>query len=183
MKASDLFIAALEAEEVEYIFAVPGEENLDLLESLRTSSIELVLTRHEQGAGFMAATYGRLTGKAGVCILHDLVGLMNGSMAVYNAWGDKAPVVVLGAGKTALDYGISEVARVQGREIVSSDLQDAFLPRQDGWALLVQGVPAVLVSSALADRADFESFMGSDYHRASDDPGQARLTTAGQAFK
>ena len=62
MKASDLFIAALEAEKVEYIFAVPGEENLDLLESLRTSSIELVLTRHEHGAGFRAATYGRLTG-------------------------------------------------------------------------------------------------------------------------
>ena len=82
------------------------------------------------------------------------------------------PVVVLGAGKTALDYGISEVARVQGREIVPSDLQDAFLPRQDGWALLVEGVPAVLVSSALADRADFESFMGSDYHRASDDPAR-----------
>ncbi|MBH1943765.1 M28 family peptidase [Erythrobacter sp. YJ-T3-07] len=82
------------------------------------------------------------------------------------------PVVVLGAGKTALDYGISEVARVQGREIVSSDLQDAFLPRQDGWALLVEGVPAVLVSSALADRADFESFMGSDYHRATDAPAR-----------
>lgn len=68
IKASDLFVKALESEGVEYIFAVPGEENLDLLESLRTSSIELVLTRHEQGAGFMAATYGRLTGKAGVCM-------------------------------------------------------------------------------------------------------------------
>lgn len=68
VKASDLFVKALESEGVEYIFAVPGEENLDLLESLRTSSIELVLTRHEQGAGFMAATYGRLTGKAGVCM-------------------------------------------------------------------------------------------------------------------
>ncbi|CUK20068.1 Acetolactate synthase [Ruegeria denitrificans] len=67
-KASDLLVAALEAEGVEYIFAVPGEENLDVLESLRTSSIELVLTRHEQGAAFMAATYGRLTGKAGVCM-------------------------------------------------------------------------------------------------------------------
>ena len=67
-KASDLFVRALEAEGVEYIFAVPGEENLDMLESLRTSSIKLVLTRHEQGAGFMAATYGRLTGKAGVCM-------------------------------------------------------------------------------------------------------------------
>jgi acetolactate synthase-1/2/3 large subunit len=68
MKASDLLVKALEKEGVKHIFAVPGEENLDVLESLRTSSIELVLTRHEQGAGFMAATYGRLTGKAGVCM-------------------------------------------------------------------------------------------------------------------
>lgn len=68
MKASDLFVKALEAEGVEYIFGIPGEENLDLLESLRHSSIQLILTRHEQGAGFMAATYGRLTGKVGVCL-------------------------------------------------------------------------------------------------------------------
>ncbi len=69
MKASDLFIQALENEGVEYIFGIPGEENLDLLESLRKSKkIKLVLTRHEQGAAFMAATYGRLTGKAGVCL-------------------------------------------------------------------------------------------------------------------
>jgi acetolactate synthase-1/2/3 large subunit len=68
-KASDLFIECLEAEGVEYIFGVPGEENLDFLESLSYSDkIELVLTRHEQGAGFMAATYGRHTGKTGVCI-------------------------------------------------------------------------------------------------------------------
>ena len=68
MKASDLFVRALEREGVEFIFGVPGEENLDILNSLRGSSIKLVLTRHEQGAGFMAATYGRLTGKAGVCM-------------------------------------------------------------------------------------------------------------------
>lgn len=68
MKASDLFVKALENEGVEYIFGIPGEENLDLLESLSASSIQLVLTRHEQAAGFMAATYGRLTGKAGVCL-------------------------------------------------------------------------------------------------------------------
>ena len=68
MKASDLFVKALENEGVEYIFGVPGEENLDLLESLKDSTIKLVLTRHEQGAGFMAATYGRLTGKPGVCL-------------------------------------------------------------------------------------------------------------------
>lgn len=68
MKASDLFVKALENEGVEYIFGIPGEENLDLVESLRTSSIKLILTRHEQAAGFMAATYGRLTGKPGVCL-------------------------------------------------------------------------------------------------------------------
>ena len=67
-KGSDLLVAALENEGVERIFAVPGEENLDVLESLRTSKIELVVTRHEQPAAFMAATYGRLTGKAGVCL-------------------------------------------------------------------------------------------------------------------
>ncbi len=68
MKATDLLIKALENEGVEYIFGIPGEENLDILESLRGSKIKLILTRHEQGAGFMAATYGRLTGKPGVCL-------------------------------------------------------------------------------------------------------------------
>src|SRR5271169_5089493 len=67
-KASDLFVKALAAEGVSCVFGVPGEENLDLLESLRTSSIRLVVTRHEQTAGFMAATYGRLTGRPGVCL-------------------------------------------------------------------------------------------------------------------
>lgn len=68
MKASDLFVKALENEGVEYIFGIPGEENLDFLDSLSRSSISLILARHEQAAGFMAATYGRLTGKAGVCL-------------------------------------------------------------------------------------------------------------------
>lgn len=68
MKASDLFVKALEAENVEYIFGIPGEENLDMLHSLKGSSIQLILTRHEQAAGFMAATYGRLTGQPGVCM-------------------------------------------------------------------------------------------------------------------
>ena len=68
-KASDLFIQCLEEEGVEYVFGVPGEENLDFLDSLsRSDSIKLILTRHEQGAGFMAATYGRHTGKTGVCL-------------------------------------------------------------------------------------------------------------------
>lgn len=68
-KASDLLVQCLEGEGVEYVFGVPGEENLDFLDSLsRSTRIRLILTRHEQGAGFMAATYGRHTGKAGVCL-------------------------------------------------------------------------------------------------------------------
>src|SRR5215218_5942560 len=67
-KGSDLLVAALESEGVDRIFGVPGEENLDVVESLRRSRIELVLTRHEQSAAFMAATHGRLTGRPGVCI-------------------------------------------------------------------------------------------------------------------
>ena len=67
-KASDLFVQALEAEGVDHVFGIPGEETLALIESLRSSGIRLVLTRHEQAAGFMAATFGRLTGRAGVCL-------------------------------------------------------------------------------------------------------------------
>ena len=68
-KASDVFVQCLEEEGVEYLFGVPGEENLDMLDSLsRSKQIKLILTRHEQGAGFMAATYGRHTGKTGVCM-------------------------------------------------------------------------------------------------------------------
>ncbi|MDT8450587.1 MAG: acetolactate synthase large subunit, partial [Wenzhouxiangellaceae bacterium] len=66
--ASRLMVECLEAEGVERVFGVPGEENLDLLEALRESSIDVVITRHEQGAGFMAACHGRLTGKPGVCM-------------------------------------------------------------------------------------------------------------------
>ncbi|MBX2805474.1 MAG: acetolactate synthase large subunit [Hyphomicrobiales bacterium] len=67
-KGSDLFVHALENEGVEYVFGVPGEETLDLLESLRQSNIRFIATRHEQAAAFMAATYGRLTGRPGVCL-------------------------------------------------------------------------------------------------------------------
>lgn len=68
MKASDLLVKVLENEGVQFIFGIPGEENLDFLNSLKNSKIKLILTRHEQAAGFMAATYGRLTGKPGVCL-------------------------------------------------------------------------------------------------------------------
>ena len=68
MKASDLFVKCLENEGVEYIFGIPGEENADFMMSLSESKIKFILTRHEQGAAFMADVYGRLTGKVGVCL-------------------------------------------------------------------------------------------------------------------
>ncbi|MEZ5335656.1 MAG: thiamine pyrophosphate-binding protein [Methanolobus sp.] len=68
MKASDLFVKCLENEGVEYIFGVPGEETIDLTESLRKSKIKFIPTRHEQSAAFMADMYGRLTHKPGVCL-------------------------------------------------------------------------------------------------------------------
>src|SRR5246500_3411490 len=67
-KGSDLLVAALENEGVQRIFGLPGEENLAVVEALRQSKIQLVLTRHEQAAAFMAATQGRLTGRPGVCL-------------------------------------------------------------------------------------------------------------------
>jgi len=95
MKAADLFVECLEAEGVEYIFAVPGEENLDVLEALRESSIQLVVTRHEQGAGFMAATYGRLTGDPGVCLSTLGPGATNLVTAAAQANLGAMPMVML----------------------------------------------------------------------------------------
>ncbi|MCK5351385.1 acetolactate synthase large subunit, partial [bacterium] len=95
MKASDLFVKCLEAEGVEYIFGIPGEENLDLLNSLKSSDIKLIVTRHEQAAGFMAATYGRLTGKVGVCMSTLGPGATNLVTAAAYAQLGAMPMVML----------------------------------------------------------------------------------------
>ena len=94
-KGSDLLVAALENEGVERIFGIPGEENLDVVESLRHSKIELVITRHEQAAGFMAATYGRLTGKPGVCITTLGPGALNLTTAAAFAHVGAMPMVMI----------------------------------------------------------------------------------------
>ena len=86
-KAADVVVQCPENEGVEYVFGIPGEENLDLLESLRKSKIKLVLTRHEQSAGFMAATYGRLTGKTGVSLSTLGPGATNPVTASAYAYG------------------------------------------------------------------------------------------------
>ena len=95
MKASDLLVKCLEQEGVEFIYGVPGEENLDMLESMRTSSIKLILIRHEQAAGFMASTYGRLTGKAGVCMATLGPGATNFVTAAAYAQLGAMPMVMI----------------------------------------------------------------------------------------
>ncbi len=99
MKTSDLLVKALENEGVRTIFGIPGEENLDVLDSLSRSSIELVLTRHEQAAGFMAATYGRLTGQPGVCLSTLGPGATNFVTAAAYAQLGGMPMVMLAGQK------------------------------------------------------------------------------------
>ena len=94
-KGSDLLVAALEHEGVDRIFGVPGEENLDLVESLHNSRIELILTRHEQAAAFMAATHGRLTGKPGVCVSTLGPGALNLSTGAAYAYLGAMPMITL----------------------------------------------------------------------------------------
>ncbi len=97
MKGSDVLVAALENEGVDRIFGVPGEENLDVVESLRRSSIELVVTRHEQPAAFMAATYGRLTGRPGVALCTLGPGALNlVTGAAYGFLGSMPMVLITG---------------------------------------------------------------------------------------
>lgn len=94
-RASELFVECLEAEGVDHIFGVPGEETLDLNESLSRSSIQFVPCRHEQGGGYIADVYGRLTGRAGVCLGTLGPGATNLVSAVADAFLDRAPLVAL----------------------------------------------------------------------------------------
>src|ERR1700761_9319412 len=95
MNGAEVIVSALENEGVEQIFGIPGEENLDLVESLRNSKIELVLTRHEQAAAFMAATYGRLTGKPGVCVSTLGPGALNLSTGAAYALLGAMPMIMI----------------------------------------------------------------------------------------
>lgn len=125
MKASDLFVSQLKEEGVEYIFGLPGEENLDLLESLRNSDIKLIITRHEQAAAFMAAAYGRLAGKAGVCFS------------------------TLGPGATNLVTGVAQ-AQLIGAPLISISGQKALI---DNWQARFQLVDVVRMMEPLCKKA------------------------------
>jgi acetolactate synthase-1/2/3 large subunit len=126
-KGSDLLVAALENEGVEQIFGVPGEENLDVVESLRGSSIKLVLNRHEQAAAFMAATYGRLTGKPGVCLTTLGPGALNLTTGAAYAFLGAMPMVMITGQKGIMT---SRQARFQIVDVVSAFKPITKLSRQ-----------------------------------------------------
>ncbi|HHJ13790.1 MAG TPA: acetolactate synthase large subunit [Gammaproteobacteria bacterium] len=120
MNAAQLFVRCLENEGVEYIFGVPGEENLDLMDALLDSGIQFITTRHEQGAAFMADVYGRLTGRAGVCLSTLGPGATNLLTGVADANMDHAPVVAI-AGQAGTNRLHKESHQVL-------DLEDIFRP-------------------------------------------------------
>ena len=120
MKAAELFVKCLENEGVEYIFGIPGEENLAVMDALLDSSIQFVTTRHEQGAAFMADVYGRLTRRAGVCMSTLGPGATNLITGVADANMDHAPVVAI-AGQAGTNRLHKESHQVL-------DLQNIFEP-------------------------------------------------------
>ena len=137
-KGSDLLAAALENEGVDRIFGIPGEENLDVVELLRTSKIELVLTRHEQAAGFMAATHGRLTGRPGVCISTLGPGALNFSTAAAYAHLGAMPMVMITGQKPILS---ARQARFQIVDVIGSMKPLTKMTRQ---VVSPQSIPTVV---------------------------------------
>ena len=120
MKAAELFVKCLENEGVEYIFGVPGEENLDVMDALLDSSIQFVTCRHEQGAAFMADVYGRLTGRAGVCLATLGPGATNLITGVADANLDHAPLVAIA--------GQADTNRLHKESHQVLDLEEIFRP-------------------------------------------------------
>jgi acetolactate synthase-1/2/3 large subunit len=119
-RASDLFVECLEAEGVKYVFGIPGEETLDLNQSLANSSVSFIPVRHEQGGAYMADMYGRLTGRAGVCLGTLGPGAMNLVTAIGDAYLDRAPLVAL--------TGQADLERMHKESHQFIDLVELFRP-------------------------------------------------------
>jgi acetolactate synthase-1/2/3 large subunit len=119
-RASDVFVECLEAEGVKYVFGIPGEETLDLNRSLANSSVSFVPVRHEQGGAYMADMYGRLTGRAGVCLGTLGPGAMNLVTAIGDAFLDRAPLVAL--------TGQADLERMHKESHQFIDLVELFRP-------------------------------------------------------
>jgi len=137
-KGSDLLVTALENEGVDRIYALPGEENLDVLESLRHSKIELVLTRHEQAAAFMAATQGRLTGRPGVCLSTLGPGALNFTTAAAYADLGAMPMLMI-TGQKAIKS--ARQARFQIVDIVGAMRPLTKMTRQ---IVAASSIPAIV---------------------------------------
>ena len=138
IKGSDLFVAALANEGVDRVFGVPGEENLDMVESLRTSNIELVVTRHEQSAAFMAATHGRLTGRPGVCLSTLGPGALNLATGAAYAHLGAMPMILVTGQKPIRS---SQQARFQIVDMVATMKPLTKLSRQ---IVSTSGIPTII---------------------------------------
>lgn len=186
MRVSELFVKCLENEGVEYIFGVPGEENIDFLDALKESKIEFITTRHETGAAFMAGQYGKLTGKPGICLATLGPGATNLVTGVADANMDQAPLIAI-TGQAGLDrqhkqshqyYDLVSMFKpvtkwntsIRDKDIVPEVVRKAFqtatsekpgaiqieLP-EDIAALEVEGVPLESMPNELLPRAVDES--------------------------
>jgi acetolactate synthase I/II/III large subunit len=113
MNGADLLVSALESEGVRQIFGVPGEENLDIVEALRRSTIKLVVTRHEQAAAFVAATHGRLTGAPGVCLATLGPGALNLTTGAAYALLGAMPMIMITGQKGVLSRDAIELFRTR----------------------------------------------------------------------
>ncbi len=178
MKASDLLVKALENEQVEYIFGIPGEENLDFLNSLQQSSIKLILTRHEQAAGFMAATYGRLTGKPGVCLSTLGPGATNFVTAAAYAQLGAMPMMMISGQKPIKQskqglFQIVDIVQMMKpltkytRQIVNANNIPSTI--REAFRLAMEERPGAvhieLPEDVASEEADAECFDVSDYKR------------------
>ncbi|WP_430786644.1 acetolactate synthase large subunit [Virgibacillus flavescens] len=180
MKVAELLVKCLENEGVDYIFGVPGEENVDVMDALHDSKINFILTRHETSAAFMAGTYGRLTGKPGVCLATLGPGATNLLTGVANANMDLSPIVAI-TGQAGLErqhktshqyYDIVDIykpvtkwnAQIKKGEIVPEVVRKAFqvatqdksgathidLP-EDVAAMEVQGSPLPVIGHTMSE--------------------------------
>src|ERR1700744_6345551 len=135
---AELMVRCLENEGVEYVFGIPGEENIHLVQALKSSPIRYVLVRHEQAASFMAEVYGRLTGKAGVCSATLGPGAINLLLGVADATTNSTPVVALSA-----QVGMNRAFKESHQTV---DLVSMFAPVTK-WSELVatpDGVPEIV---------------------------------------
>jgi acetolactate synthase-1/2/3 large subunit len=134
MTVAQFFVRCLENEDVRYVFGIPGEENIHMVDAFNDSSIRFILVRHEQAASFMADIYGRLTGRAGVCLATLGPGAVNLLLGTTDANTDSAPLVALSA-----QVGLNRIYKESHQSV---DLVNMFKPATK-WANLIPSPEAI----------------------------------------